>query len=53
MVQKYVLSVFASKVLRHNPPLPGLPDHALPILNHDRTDHNTKPMEHWCIATVT
>ena len=36
----------------HNPPLAGLPVHALPILNHDQTDHNTKPMEHWCIATV-
>ena len=40
------------KVIRHNPPLTGLPVHALPVLNHDRTDHNTKPMEHWCIATV-
>ena len=26
--------------------LPGLPVHALPVLNHNRTDHNTKPMEH-------
>ena len=25
---------------------------ALPDSNHDRTDHNTKPMEHWRIATV-
>ena len=33
-------------------PLPGLPDHALPVMNQDRTDHNTKPMEQWCIATV-
>ena len=40
---------FADKVIRHNPPLPGLPVHALPVLNHDWTDHNTKPMEHWCI----
>ena len=32
---------FASLVLCPNPPLPGLPDHALPVLNHDRTDHNT------------
>ena len=39
-------------MIRHNPPLPGLPAHALPALNHDRTDHNTKPMGHWCIATV-
>ena len=23
-------------------PLPGLLDHALPVLNHDRTDHDTK-----------
>ena len=43
---------FASVVLCHNPPSPGLPDHTLPVLNHDRTGHNTKPMEHWCIATV-
>ena len=37
----------------HNPPLPGLPVHALPLLNHDRTDHNTKLMKHLCIATVS
>ena len=24
----------------HNPPLPGLPDHALLVLNHDQTDLN-------------
>ena len=35
-------SEFSIEVLRHNPPLPGLPDHALPVLNHDRTDHNKK-----------
>ena len=34
--------VLASEMLCHNPPLPGLQDHALPFLNHDRTDHNTK-----------
>ena len=39
-------------MLCHNPPLLGLPDHALPVLNHDRTDHITKSMEHWCMATV-
>ena len=49
-------------VLCHNPPLPGSPDHALPVLNHDRTDHthtHTHPPPHththngcWCIATV-
>ena len=44
--------LFASKVIRHNPPLPGLLVHALPVLNHDRTDHNTKLMEYRCIATV-
>ena len=44
--------LFAHKVIRHNPPLPGLPVHALPDLKHDQTDHNAKPMEHWCIATV-
>ena len=33
---------FADKVIRHNPPLSGLPVHALPVLNHNRTDHNTK-----------
>ena len=42
-----------SPVLCHNPPLPGLPDHALSVLNHEQTDLNTKPMENWCIATVT
>ena len=36
----------------HNPPVPGLPVHALPVLNHDWTDHNRKPMEHWCIGTL-
>ena len=46
------LRKFASEVLCHNPPLPGLPDHALPISNHDRTDHNTKPTELWHIPTV-
>ena len=45
--------LFTSEVSCHNPPLPGLLDHALPVLNHDQTDHNTKPMEHWCIATVS
>ena len=45
-------ALFTDKVIHHNPPLPGLPVHTLPILNHNRTDHNTKPMEHWCIATV-
>ena len=45
-------SPLASKVLCHNPPLPGLPDLVLPVLNHDRTDYNTKLMEQWCIATV-
>ena len=44
--------LFASEVLCHNPLLPGLPDHALPVLNHNQTDHNTKPMENWRIATV-
>ena len=31
----------ADKVISHNPPLLSLPDHALPVLNHDRTDYNT------------
>ena len=39
--------------VRSGRPLPGLPDHALPVLNHDRTDHNTKPMEHWCTVYFT
>ena len=30
-----VTTKFASVVLYHNPPLPGLPGHALPVLNHD------------------
>ena len=29
-------------MIRHNPPLPGQQIHALPVLNHDRTDHHTK-----------
>ena len=29
-------------MIHHNPPLPGLPVHSLPVLNHDRTDHNKK-----------
>ena len=33
---------FASVVLCHNPPLPGLSDQALPVLNYDRTDHNNE-----------
>ena len=34
---------FASKVLCNNPTLPGrLLDDALPVLNYDRPDHNTK-----------
>ena len=32
--------------------LPGLLAHALPVLNHDQTNHYTKLMVHWCIATV-
>ena len=39
--------LFASAVSCHNPPLSVLLDHALPVLNHNRTDHNTKPMQHW------
>ena len=35
-----------------SPPLTGLPNHALPVLNHNQTDHNTKLMDPWCIATV-
>ena len=38
-------------MLRHNSPLPGLPDHAFPVSNHDRSDHNTNPMEYMCMAT--
>ena len=37
-----MIILFADKVIRHNPPLPGLPVHALSDLNHDRNDHNTK-----------
>ena len=46
------LLLFADKLIPHNPPLPGLPVHAWPVLIHVRTDHNRKPMEHGCIATV-
>ena len=44
--------IFADKVICRNPPLPGELVHALPDLNHNQTNHNTKLMEHWCIATV-
>ena len=40
------------QVKRHNPPLPGLPVHVLPVLNPDQTDHNIKLIEHWCAALV-
>ena len=43
------ISEFADKVIRHNPPLPGLLVHTLPVFNHTRTDHNTKPVMHQCI----
>ena len=33
--------VFASVVLYHNPPLPGVPIYALPVLNHYRNGHET------------
>ena len=46
------VGLLADKVTRHYPPLQGPPVYALPVLNQDRTDHNTKPMEHLCIATV-
>ena len=38
----YKYNKFADKVIRHNPPLPGVPIHALPDLNHDGNDHNKK-----------
>ena len=36
--------LFAREVLCHNDNLllPDLPDHVLPVLTHDRTDHNSK-----------
>ena len=37
--------LYADKVIRHNPPLPGLLVHALHVLKHDQIDPNTKPME--------
>ena len=46
-MQYNALFQFAIEVLCHNPP--GLPDHVLPVLNHDRIDQNAKSMEHWCI----
>ena len=35
-------SEFAREVLCNNPQLLDLPDQALPVLSHDRSDHNTK-----------
>ena len=46
------LVLFSNKLIHHNPRFPCLPVHALPVLNHDRTDHHTNPKEYWCIATV-
>ena len=43
--------VFADKVIRYNPSLPGQLVHALPVLNHNRIDHHTQPMDHRFIAT--
>ena len=42
LIEVMPLEMLIQVVLRHNPPLPGVPDHALPVLNHDQTDHNTK-----------
>ena len=36
-----VQNLFARVVSCHNSRLLDLPDHALPALNHDPTDHNT------------
>ena len=36
-----LVSQFTSVVLCHNPPLPGLPNHAFRVLDDNRTDHNT------------
>ena len=47
----FIILIFTDKVIHHNPLLPGLPVHPLPDLNHDQTDHNTKPMEHYCIIS--
>ena len=36
-------ALFTDKVITsYDPPLPGLPVHALSVLNHDQTVHNTK-----------
>ena len=46
------LPQFASKELCHNPPLPGVQDHALPLLNHDLNQSKHKPTEHWCHSMI-
>ena len=46
------IASFSINVLPQNPPLSGLLDHAFPVLNHDQTDCNTKPVEYWCMARV-
>ena len=43
---------FTREVLCHTPSSPSLPDHALHVLNHDRTNHIIKPMDLWGIAAV-
>ena len=50
MITCFYACNFAGKVIRHNSPLPLLS--WTTILNHDRNDHNTNSMEHWCLVTV-
>ena len=46
------VTVFVEKVIRHDPPLPGLNGPRFTCLEPRSTDHNTKAVEHWCKATV-
>ena len=46
-VKKKILSTNLLTKVQWGPPV-----HTLTVLNHDRTNHNTKPMEQWCIPTV-
>ena len=46
LTTKFMIILFADKVIHHNPrSVPFLLAHALPDLNHNKNDHNTKQME--------
>ena len=46
-------ALFASKMLRHSPPLPGLPDYTLMSWTKIGLIATQKPVGHWCVTTVS